>query len=190
MTGNRGLWAAAVAAALLGIALLLPRHHLGTPAAAPLPGRTSVPANSPVPGGPAPRPTRSAAPAGAASPSASIFPAGEPGGPAADAQWRPVATGFARDFADPGTGHADWLARVRRWTTPYLAAQYQRTDPYRIPAATLTAVKPIAVGATTVSYVASYDNGLTLACRVELGPTGWKVTGAQPPAPGAPGSGG
>ncbi|MDP9240460.1 MAG: hypothetical protein M3O55_07450 [Actinomycetota bacterium] len=183
MTRNRGLWAAVAAAAAIGVALLLPTHHLAHPQAPA--GRQPAGAPSQVLAAPA---NGNGSPAAAGSPapsvSPSIKPASEPARPAAEALWRPVAAGFARDFADPGTGSetdkADWLARVGRWTTPYLIDQYRQTDPHRIPTATLRSIKPIATGETTVSFVAAYDTGLTLDCRVELGPTGWKVTTASP----------
>ena len=94
--------------------------------------------------------------------------------------WQPVAAGFARDFTRLGTGQADWHTRVSRWTSPYLTQQYEKTDPHRIPAASLTRLTTVAVGRTTVDFRASYDTGLTLACRVELGPTGWKLTRVLP----------
>lgn len=184
VTGNRGLWAAAAVAAVIGVALLLPSrgHHPAQGAA----GRQPAATQSQAPGVPATQSSSSPAVQGGASPSPSISPASEPVRPAAEALWGPVATGFARDFADPGSGsdssNVDWLARVGRWITPYLAEQYRQTDPHRIPTATLRSIKAIATGETIVSFVATYDTGLTLDCRVEFGPTGWKVTTATPAA--------
>jgi hypothetical protein len=176
------LWAAAAAAAVLGGGLLLTQHTSGVPGRPPLAAQPHRAAHSPAPAVPAPK--RAGQSPTPASPTASFSPATEPVTPAAEALWLPVATAFARDFANPGTGHTDWVARVRRWTSGYLAGQYQQTDPHRIPAATLLAVKPVAAGGTSVTFVASYDTGLTLTGRVELGPTGWKVTSAQPATPG------
>jgi hypothetical protein len=182
--GNRALWVAAAAAAVTGVVLLLPSRHSHGPAARPAAEPTHA-AQRIAPGAPVAGSGGRPAATVRSSPSPSISPASEPVAPAAEARWRPVATGFARDFADPGTGQADWLARVRRWTTPYLARQYQQTDPHRIPAATLTTIAPVAAGETIVSFIASYDTGLRLACRIELGPTGWKVTSAAPATAGS-----
>ncbi|PZS31674.1 MAG: hypothetical protein DLM59_09555 [Pseudonocardiales bacterium] len=185
MTGNRTLWMAAAGAALVGVALLLPSHPHAHHHAGVVPGHPAA-AQSRAPAAPGARATSPVAPAGAApTPTASMSPAAEPVRPAAEALWKPVATGFARDFATPGAGPSDWLARVRRWTTPYLADQYRQTDPHRIPSATLTSVTPVATGGTIVTFTAVYDTGLTLDCRVELGPTGWKVTAATPATKGA-----
>ncbi len=193
MIGVRALWWAAAGCAAVGLVLLLTSDR--SPARAPWVHAAATGAQRVAPGSPAqPAPGngpraghRSAGPTGT-SPSPSISPAGEPPAPVADVRWRPVATGFARDFAHPGSGAADWLARVRRWTSPYLAEQYRHTDPYRIPSGSLVTVEPAAKGDTVVTFVATYDTGLSLTCRVELGPTGWKVTSAAP-ATRSPGRG-
>lgn len=79
-----------------------------------------------------------------------------------------------------GADHGDWLRRVSRWTTPQLAQQYRYVDPARIPGAALVGLDPVTVGAHVVDVTATYDTGLTLAVRLELGPEDWRVTRAQP----------
>lgn len=91
-----------------------------------------------------------------------------------------VANGFAVDFANPGSGQADWLARVSRWTGPYLTQQLGRTDWTRVPAAQLTTLRPVATGLVVVDLVAVYDTGLEVGTRVERTESGWKVTTFQP----------
>lgn len=181
VAGGRWLWVAAAGAAVLGIALLVgPRIFAG---AAPSRSANSAASSSPAVSTPLPVNRPSAGP----SPSAPLVPSDAPatGLPKPPApSWQPVAVGFARDFTSPGTGHADWLARVSRWTSDYLAGQYQQTDPHRIPTGALTSLMTVTPGESSVDFLASYDTGLKLACRVELGPTGWKVTRAQPAADG------
>lgn len=173
MIDIRGLWIAAASAAVLGITLLVGPHLVGSPSSGRAPEvttRTGAPATTRPPSAPA-----SATPSPVTLPPvASQLP--KPPAP----PWQPVATGFARDFTNPGTGHADWLARVTRWTSEYLTSQYQRTDERRIPVASLTSITTVSAGETTVDVLASYSTGLKLICRVELGPTGWKVTRADP----------
>lgn len=95
--------------------------------------------------------------------------------------WRPVATGFARDFADPGRSLADWRRRVGRWVTDYLAEQYEQTARYRIPVANLTALSGPDEPSQAVTAVAMYDTGLTLGLQLEVFPEqGWKVTRVTP----------
>ncbi|HYJ68004.1 MAG TPA: hypothetical protein VEX15_10130 [Nocardioidaceae bacterium] len=95
--------------------------------------------------------------------------------------WRPVAEGFARDFADPGRGVADWRRRVGRWVTDYLAEQYRHTAAYRIPVGRLDAVDGPRRASQAVTATASYRTGLTLILRLEVFPaTGWKVTRVTP----------
>lgn len=95
--------------------------------------------------------------------------------------WRPVARGFARDFADPGRGPADWRQRVGRWVTDYLAKQYRHTARYRIPVARLTGLSGPKRPSQAVSVTATYDTGLVLALQLEVFPeTGWKVTRVTP----------
>jgi len=169
---NRGLWIAAASAAVLGITLLVGPLLVGeAPSEAPV-ASTEATTGPPslVPSTPLASPPPTALP--------TQLPSQRPQPPAP--AWQPVATGFARDFTNPGTGHADWLARVSRWTSDYLASQYARTDPHRIPVATLTGITTITAGETTVDFRASYDTGPALNCRVEIGPTGWKVTRALP----------
>lgn len=176
MIDNRGLWIAAASAAVLGITLLVGPQLVGKPASdqARLPGEATARPTAPTTAG---LPT-----AGASIPSSPV-----PSSPVASQSakppappWQPVATAFARDFTNPGTGHADWLARVSRWTSDYLTSQYQRTDEHRIPVASLTGIMTVTAGETTVDFRASYNTGLKLDCRAELGPTGWRVTRAQP----------
>lgn len=95
--------------------------------------------------------------------------------------WRPAAVGFARDFADPGRGLADWRERVGRWVTDYLAARYRHTAAYRIPVARLEWVAGPQRAGQAVSATATYDTGLTLVLRLEVFPdSGWKVTRVTP----------
>jgi hypothetical protein len=95
--------------------------------------------------------------------------------------WRPVAKGFARDFADPGRSLADWRRRVGRWVTDYLAEQYRQTARYRIPVAELTSLTGPDEPSQAVTAIASYDTGLTLGLQLEVFPEqGWKVTRVTP----------
>ena len=95
--------------------------------------------------------------------------------------WRPVAQGFARDFADPGRSLADWRRRVGRWVSDYLAAQYRKTARYRIPVAELVSVTGPRRPSQAVTAVATYDTGLTLGLQLEVFPEeGWKVTRVVP----------
>jgi hypothetical protein len=95
--------------------------------------------------------------------------------------WRPVASGFARDFADPGRGLADWRQRVGRWVTDYLAEQYRHTARYRIPVAHLTGVSGPPEPSQAVTATATYDTGLTLSLQLEVFPEkGWKVSRVTP----------
>jgi hypothetical protein len=95
--------------------------------------------------------------------------------------WRPVARGFARDFADPGRGLADWRRRVGRWVTDYLAEQYRQTARYRIPVARLTTVTGPTEPGQAVTATATYDTGLILSVQLEVFPEqGWKVTRVTP----------
>ena len=101
-----------------------------------------------------------------------------------DTPWRPVAVGFARDFADPGQSLRDWRHRVGRWVSDHLAEQYEHTARYRIPVAGLErVVGPKQVG-QAVTVTAVYDTGLALSLRLEVFPSsGWKVTQAMPAEP-------
>lgn len=172
MIDNRGLWIAAASAAVLGITLLVGPHLVDqggdTDRAHVSAEATARPAAGPI-----------ALPSASTSPVPSPSIASQLPKPPAPA-WQPVATGFARDFTNPGTGHADWLARVSRWTSDYLTSQYKRTDGHRIPVATLTGITAVSTGETTVDFRAAYDTGLTLNCRAELGPTGWRIARAMP----------
>jgi hypothetical protein len=95
--------------------------------------------------------------------------------------WRPVAVGFARDFADPGRGVADWRHRVGRWVTDYLADEYRHTAAYRIPVAQLEEVTGPERPGQAITAIATYDTGLTLVLRLEVFPDlGWKVTRVTP----------
>jgi len=181
---TRHLWVAAATAGTIGVVLL------GAPGLAPRPApdrphpvahaTPGVPETAGSGGAAIPQPSStpssvpSALPSASPSPSAAALPT--PTGP----PWDPVATGFARDFTRPGAGHPDWLARVSRWTSDYLAGQYQHTDSHRIPVATLHRITPVTISETIVDFLAFYDTGLRLAGRVELGPAGWQVTSAQP----------
>lgn len=174
MIDIRGLWIAAVSAAVLGITLLVGPHLVGNPSSGRSPDevttRPSEPASARTPGA-----------AASATPSPMTLPPVASQLPKPPAPpWQPVATGFARDFTNPGTGRVDWLARVSRWTSEYLTGQYERTDEHRIPVASLTGITTVSAGETTVDVRATYNTGLKLICRVELGPTGWKVTKADP----------
>ena len=101
-----------------------------------------------------------------------------------DEPWRPVAVGFARDFADPGKGVRDWRQRVGRWVSDYLAEQYAHTARYRIPVADLVRVIGPKQAGQAVSVTAVYDTGLALEVQLEVFPiTGWKVVQAMPAEP-------
>jgi hypothetical protein len=95
--------------------------------------------------------------------------------------WRPIAVGFARDFADPGKGVRDWRQRVGRWVSDHLAEQYEHTARYRIPVADLERVVGPRQTGQAVTVVAVYDTGLALSLHLEVFPAaGWKVTQAMP----------
>lgn len=101
-----------------------------------------------------------------------------------EAPWRPVAVGFARDFADPGTSRRDWRERVGRWVSDYLAEQYEHTAGYRIPVAGLERIIGPKHAGQAVTVVAVYDTGLALSLHLEVFPgTGWRVTQALPAEP-------
>jgi hypothetical protein len=101
--------------------------------------------------------------------------------------WRPVARGFAVDFARPGQDLADWRRRVGRWVTDYLAAQYRHTARYRIPIARLTGLTGPDRPSQAVTATATYDTGLTLVLQLEVFPEqGWKVTRVTPVDPAGP----
>lgn len=133
----------------------------------------TVPADSNPSAGPPPEPSTGAA----TEPPPTV--AGEPDAPPAGAeqQWRPVVEGFAADFAAPGP---DWVPRISRWTTPYLAETYADVDPREVPMATLVDLQIGATGAYTVDATATYDTGLTIGLRAELSPDGWQITTVEP----------
>ena len=98
--------------------------------------------------------------------------------------WRPIAVGFARDFADPGESLRDWRQRVGRWVSDHLAEQYENTARYRIPVAGLERVIGPKQAGQAVTVTAVYDNGLALSLHLEVFPgAGWKVTQAMPAEP-------
>lgn len=100
--------------------------------------------------------------------------------PPAELAWQPVVDGFTADFTDPGAGHADWLARISRWTTTDLATQHALTAPERIPVAALRQLTLLSVGDDVVDVLAEYDNDLTLVIRAQASPQGWQITAVQP----------
>ncbi|MEV6774364.1 hypothetical protein AB0N05_37585 [Nocardia sp. NPDC051030] len=91
-----------------------------------------------------------------------------------------VARGFATDFATPGSGHQDWWSRVTRWTTTYLADQYNLTDWSRVDQATLIDMRAENQGPTVVDTIATYTDGSALAIRVEHSDGRWKVSTVVP----------
>lgn len=104
-------------------------------------------------------------------------------GPADEQQWRPVLTGFARDFTRADGGTAAWARRLSRWTTPQLAAAYQDVDPREIPTGALVDLEPTDVEAFTLTFTARYDTGLVLRGQAAYGPTSWRVTVVEPAQP-------
>jgi hypothetical protein len=161
----RGIWvwsALAVVAVLVGVVWLWPTPQPSDPA-----------------GDAGPEPVGSVAPN-------LVIGRPDPGGHHHEEQWteqpwRPVAVGFARDFADPGRGVADWRERVGRWVTDYLADQYRDTAAYRIPVARLERVAGPKDSGQAVTAIATYDTGLTLILSLEVFPeAGWKVTRVTP----------
>ncbi|WP_299039962.1 hypothetical protein [uncultured Pseudokineococcus sp.] len=96
-------------------------------------------------------------------------------------QWRPVAEGFAADFAAPGE---DWAQRLAAWTTPELAQAYAYTDPNRQPSADLAELEIHEEGPTSVRVLATYtsvvDGDFAIDLRVLLTLDGWRVSSAAP----------
>lgn len=168
----------AAAAAVVVFLFVRPAQDAPEPSTA-FPGTTTtqpdgtVPADNSPSAGPPPEPSTGAAT------EPPPTPAGEPDAPPAEAeqQWRPVLDGFAADFADPGP---DWVPRISRWTTPYLAETYADVDPREVPIATLVDLQIGATGAYTVDATATYDTGLTIGLRAELSPDGWQITTVEP----------
>lgn len=93
--------------------------------------------------------------------------------------WRPVAEGFATDFATPGE---DWAQRLTSWTTPELAEAYAYTDPTRQPSADLAELEVTEEGPTSVRVAATYagESDLVVDVLLVLTPDGWRVTSAAP----------
>lgn len=105
--------------------------------------------------------------------------AGEPAPtyPLGQEPWRPVLTGFATDFAQPGP---DWSTRVIRWTSDYLTEQYRQLPLDRVPAGSLQGLEVVVTGEAVVDVIAVYDTGLRLAIRAENSAEGWKVAKVEP----------
>ncbi|SHN88990.1 hypothetical protein SAMN05660350_04982 [Geodermatophilus obscurus] len=129
---------------------------------------TPVAAPDPQPGGAGPQDRRHAGEHGQGHP-----PGREP--------WRPVVTGFATDFTQPGP---DWGTRVTRWTSDYLTAEYRQMDLARIPVAGLLGIEVRVAGEFLIDVVADYDTGLQLVIRAEASAAGWTVTRLQPAGQG------
>jgi hypothetical protein len=164
MNRPRGLWiwtALAVVAVLVGVVWLWPTPQPSSPAAKDPGGSDAVAPNLAI---------------GKSDPGGHHHEEHWTGRP-----WRPIAVGFARDFADPGGGVADWRERVGRWVTDYLAGQYRDTAAYRIPVARLQRVTGPKQPGQAVTAIATYDTGLTVILRLEVFPeAGWKVTRVTP----------
>lgn len=105
--------------------------------------------------------------------------AGEPAPtyPPGQEPWRPVLTGFATDFAQPGP---DWSTRVIRWTSDYLTEQYRQLPLDRVPTGSLQGLEVVVTGEAVVDVIAVYDTGLRLVIRAENSAEGWKVAKVEP----------
>ncbi len=100
--------------------------------------------------------------------------------PAQPEEWRRVATGFATDFTTPGAGLQDWAGRLSQWVSPALADAYRNTDPTKIDTAKLQSLRTYSSSTDTVDTVATYDTGLKLGIRLQLGQLDWRVTVCEP----------
>jgi hypothetical protein len=177
-----------------------------TPQAAPTPAApevTAVPldnalpepnASSPAAASATPSPTRSTA-GNAARGAAPVV--GQASGPTAAPQivaggaqqavtaqdWRPTAEAFAAAWANPEGGKDAWLARVKPYATPALAATFAYTDIRNIPTDKLASISTISEASGTVSFKAYYDDGGLLFQGLAIIKTdgSWLVDKVGPP---------
>ncbi len=174
------LWVAAASSATVGAVILMgapPPDRPATPQPTAL--QTPAPTSKPTGDGSTAPPTGTAPPSPSPSSSPTAMPSSPSSQPAA-APWEPTARGFAQDFTNTTGGHPAWVRRLQRWTSSYLAQQYQYTDIRTVPIAALTELTPLSVSTRRADVLASYDSGLNLTCRVELTSHGWKVINAEP----------
>lgn len=185
------LWLLAAVLAAISVALLGPFGRTGdhtstesdpprprTPAAAQtLPGSSPEAAPTPTP---APDVEPSHGPGKSLPPgpgSRAAEPAHEPN---PDEPWAKAVNGFAEAFTADTDDHDKWLEQLIPWVTPYLAAQYETTDPNRRPHGVITSIEPIALGDYSADAVVAYDSGLIIRVRAENSPEGWRITSAVP----------
>lgn len=105
---------------------------------------------------------------------------------------RIVVERFAANFADPGLGQSEWLARLRPDIAPELADQYQLTDIRNVPIATVVTVDgPLGEAPGSAIFHVAYSDGTRTQVELYIDAEGWKVAtvvplSAAPPPPPAP----
>lgn len=99
--------------------------------------------------------------------------------------WEDSARRFADEFAQPGSGPADWTARITPLTTPALGASLATQASALNPPGHTRVAQVVALPRSTSTstwWMAKYTNRAVLVGRSDHTSTGWAVAAARPGA--------